>query len=386
MGYLLIGTVAVLIPAVMPSISAEFSANGLSLAAIGLIFPARSFGGILGNLLAGVGSDRFGRQRMVWLSALGVGVALGVTAWVTPWLLFLAGLVAVNLAQAALSTGINALVADANRGARSRALNTLHGVYGAGAALSPLLIGYLLEGDLPWRWAVGGAGLLWLIYGLLFLSLTNRGTLEQSGTAAPKLDMKMLRDGPFLALFFIAFAYNGVAFSLLGWIAIFMQRSAGFSTFASVSMISIFYVALTLGRFVCAAYSEKVGYAKTLLWLGVGITVTYPFVLAANSWVIVGGVFLTGLSLSGLFPTALAYGARHYDAQTGALTGTLNVAMTLGAMIPPLWTGVIADLWSFQTALGVNYIMVAPLILAGVALWKAEKAQAIMQAPTAELA
>ena len=371
-GYVLIGTVAVLIPAVMPSITDEFSAAGLSLAAIGLIFPARSIGGILGNLLAGVGSDKLGRQRMVWLAALLVSVALGLTAWARPWLLFLAALAAVNLTQAALSTGINALVADANRESRARALNTLHGVYGAGAALSPLLIGYLLEGGLLWRWAIAGAGVLWLLYGVLFWLLAGNGHDGQTGARTQKLDWAMLRDGPFLALFFIAFAYNGVAYSLLGWIAIFMQRSAGFSILASVSMISVFYVALTVGRFLCAAFSEQIGYARTLLLLGIGITLTYPLVIFGSTWLVVTGVFLTGLSLSGLFPTSLAYGARHYDAQTGALTGTLNVAMTLGAMIPPLWTGIIADAWSFQGALGVNYVLVAPLVLVAIYLRKIE--------------
>ena len=65
-----------------------------------------------------------------------------------------------------------------------------------------------------------------------------------------KLNLKMLRAGPFLALFAIGFIYNGVAVSLLGWVAIFMQQSAGFSMLASVSMISVFYVALTIGRFL----------------------------------------------------------------------------------------------------------------------------------------
>ncbi|MCB0093109.1 MAG: MFS transporter, partial [Caldilineaceae bacterium] len=125
-------------------------------------------------------------------------------------------------------------------------------------------------------------------------------------------------------------------------------------------------------RFLCAAFSEQIGYARTLLLLGIGITLTYPLVIFGSTWLVVAGVFLTGLSLSGLFPTSLAYGARHYDAQTGALTGTLNVAMTLGAMIPPLWTGIIADAWSFQGALGVNYVLVAPLVLVAIYLRKIE--------------
>lgn len=68
-------------------------------------------------------------------------------------------------------------------------------------------------------------------------------------------------------------------------------------------MISIFYVALTSGRFIYAAFAEKIGYAKLLLVLAIGITLTYPLVLMENNLIVVIGVFLTGLSLSGLFPT-----------------------------------------------------------------------------------
>jgi len=218
--------------------------------------------------------------------------------------------------------------------------------------------------------------LLWLIYGIVaYLIQPKSGEHQQAEQeeGGQKIDWQMLRQGPFLALFWIAFAYNGVAYSLLGWIALYMQESAGFSTFLSISMISVFYVALTTGRFLCAAYTEKIGYARTLLILAIGITLTYPLVLSgANAILVVIGIFLTGLSLSGLFPTALAYGARLYPDQTGTMTGTLNVAMTIGAMIPPLWTGVLADIWGFQMAWQINYVMVLPLIFVAIYLRRVE--------------
>jgi FHS family glucose/mannose:H+ symporter-like MFS transporter len=191
----------------------------------------------------------------------------------------------------------------------------------------------------------------------------------------------MLRERPFLSLFLIAFIYNGVAVPMLGWIAVFMQRSAGFSTFFSISMIAVFYVALTIGRFLCAAFAERLGYATTLLVLAVGVTVTYPLVVLNTSpMVAVAGVFLTGLSFSGLFPTSLAYGSRLYPEQTGTLSGTLHVALTLGSLAPPLWTGVIASIWGLQLALGVNYLLVLPLIFLALYLGRIEtqylKAQA----------
>lgn len=372
-GYLFIGTAAVLLPSVMPSITAEFVATGLTLAVIGLVFPAGAVGGILGNLLAGVGSDAFGRRRLIWVTALLLAVSLALAATASVWLLFVIGYVVVSTAQGALSTGINALVADANRTSRARALNTLHGVYGAGAAVSPLVIGYLIEHGLQWRWALGGTALIWLVYAGVAYQLFRSKEVSHQGVRGLQLDLGMLRHGPFLALFVIAFAYNGVAVSLLGWIAVIMQQSGGFSLFFSVSMISVFYVALTIGRFMCAAYAEQIGYAKTLLVLAVGITLTYPLVVfGIHSLLVVAGVFLTGLSLSGLFPTVLAYGIRRYPEQAGTVSGTLSVALTLGSMAPPLWTGVIATAWSFQAALAINYLMAVPLIILALYLRRQE--------------
>lgn len=381
-GYLFIGTAVVLIPSVMPFIKEEFVATGLTLAAIGLIFPAGSLGSLLGNLLAGIASDVIGRGRLVWLAALLLATALILTTVAKVWVLFVLGFVLVSAAQSALSTGINALIADANRGSRGRALNTLHGVYGIGATVSPLIIGYFIERGLQWRWALSGIACIWLSYGIVTYLFYRNAQPEAQGRKAQKLDLRMLREGPFLALFLIAFAYNGVAWSLLGWVAVFMQQTAGFSAFLSLSMISVFYVALTIGRFLCAAYAERLGYATILLVLATGITLTYPLVVLGNPWLVVVGVFLTGLSLSGLFPTALAFGSRLFPEQTGTVSGTLSVAMTLGSMAPPLWTAVIAEQWSFQVALGVNYLMVLPLILIALYLGRSESRQSSAQPVT----
>jgi FHS family glucose/mannose:H+ symporter-like MFS transporter len=376
LGYLLIGTASVLIPSVMPRISDDYVTAGLSLTAIGLIFPALAVGGMFGNIFSGIASDLLGRTRLVWMAALLLAGALAFAAAAHPWLLFISGFIVISMAQGALSTGINAMIADANREARSRALNLLHGIYGAGAAVSPLIIGFLLARGLPWRLALAGTGVLWLVYALGAYRLYRTNGEPREVAPAKRLDLGMLRDRPFLALFLIGFAYNGIAYSLLGWIALFMQESAGLSLFLSISVVSIFYVALTLGRFICAAYSERLGYARTLLILACGIVLTYPLVvLTMQPLVIAAGVFGTGLSLSGLFPTAMAYGSRLYPAQTGTLSGTLNVGMTLGVMIPPLWTGFLADRWGFQPALAINYLLALALLFLALYLRRVERDQ-----------
>ena len=408
-GYFFIGTAAVLVPSVMPFITSEYMATGLTLAAIGFIFPARAVGGIFGNLLAGVTSDRLGYSKLVWIAALALAASMALTAAARPWLFFLAGFALISIVQSSLTTGINAMVADANRASRARALNVLHGVYAVGATISPLVFGLILEQGVPWRWAMAATGLLWFVYGLGAFLLYRTVYPSPASAPAPAADEPepdsaqkktpqtgaktsflssswdtlrdvlysnwvMLRNVGFLSLFLISFIYNGVAFSLLGWVAVFMQESVGFSIFSSISMISVFYVALTAGRFLCAAYAERLGYAATLLILAVGLALTYPLVVFSTTAApLVIGIFLTGLTLSGLFPTALAFGTRLYPQQSGAVTGILNVAMIAGSMLPPLWTGLFSDIWSFQTALGINYSMAFLLLVVCLYLARLER-------------
>lgn len=218
-------------------------------------------------------------------------------------------------------------------------------------------------------------GIIWLGYAVIAYQF-DEGQPSKQAKQGQTYAWAMLADRVFLSLFLIAFIYNAVAWSLLAWVAVFMQQTSNASSFIAVSAVSIFYVALTGGRFLCATFAEQIGYARMLLILGIGITLTYPVVIVGeNPAIIVVGVFLSGLGFSGLFPTAVAYGTRRYPEQSGAVSGTLSVAMTIGSMIPPLWTGILADIWNFQVALAVNYVMVPPLVFLALYLKRIEQAQ-----------
>jgi hypothetical protein len=49
--------------------------------------------------------------------------------------------------------------------------------------------------------------------------------------------------------------------------------------------------------------------------------------------------------------------------------------MTLGAMLPPFWTSVIAEKWGLHSALTFNCFMLIPLIFLGLYLVRTEARQ-----------
>ncbi|MGI6609918.1 MAG: MFS transporter [Limnochordia bacterium] len=369
-GYFIVGTIVIIFPPLMPNIIAHF---GLSLASAGLAFPAKALGSFIGSMFSGVSSDLLGRKPLLVTSALLQAAGLGLAALAGSWPVFLLGFAIMGASQGAVSTTINALMSDLHQENRAKALNLLHGIYSTGAALSPLLIALVLGLGRDWRVIFAGSALVWLAFGLAALLFNYP---KKGATVAKRqlLSVEFLKNSVALSLFAVAFIYNGVAWVLLGWVNMYLQESGGVPAFLATSMISLFYVGLTLGRFVCASVADRVGYAKTILILSIGAVVSFPLViLGRHPLVITFSVALSGLFFSGLYPTALAYANNLFPALAGTVAATMSLAMTLGTMIPPWWTGIIADRWSFKVAVGMNYLLILPLLWIAWRLLRVEK-------------
>ncbi|MEM7029638.1 MAG: MFS transporter [Chloroflexota bacterium] len=359
-GQTLIGMFVSVIPSIISDVTTEFTMTGITVAAIGLIFPARAVGAVVGNMGGGIGSDWVGRQQLVWGSALLLALALIFAALINPWILFLVVFVLAGVGQGALAVSLNALMADTNDKVRAWMLNISHAGFGIGAAVSPLVIGWFIAQGVPWRWTLGGVALIWLAYGLLTYRFLAKDKLRTSRKKAG-LNFRLLKDPIILSVFLINFIFNGLNWGLVGWMAPFLQES-GFLIFFAIATISFYHLASTAGRFACAVYADRFGYGRTLLLLTMSLAVTYPLVLIMD-WhpsVVILWVILIGLGTSGLVPISMAYAVRRYPDQSGVISGMLYIGMTLGSMVTPLWTGIIADMWSFQAAMVANYAMIPP--------------------------
>lgn len=345
-------------PPLMASAIRDFN---LSLGTAGLFFPAQSIGGMVGGLLIGVWSDSVGRRGITLVGTLVVGLGLLATSFATSWAFFLGAFLLTGLAQSAVGTVINALAADVNRSAQGKGLNILHAVYGLGATVGPLLIAGALSVQVNWRIILLVAGVTWIVYGLI-TSMFTFPRVQNTGVQVRKLSFELFKYPTIRWLFVVGFVYNGIAMSLLGWVSVYLQHT-GVSPFWATSMIPLFYIGLASGRFVCASFSERYGYAKIILVCAIGTGLVYPLVIVGQTLLGLGlGMLLGGFFISGLFPTALAIGSRSFPSLAGTVTGTLSAGATLGTMIPPWWTGLIAETWSFQTAVIVNGFLLIPLL------------------------
>jgi fucose permease len=291
----------------MPTI---ISGLGLTMAAAGLLYPARAIGSLIGASVGGLFCDRAGGKTLLTGSAGLLMIGLAGAAGAPHWSQFLVAFFLAGIAQGALTTGINAVTAEASGQQGARALNQLHGVYSVGAALSPVVVGWFINSGAGWRSVLWYLAAIWLTF--TCVSWLTKYPCEVSGTAKKATSLGLLFRHPVL-LFAgaVAFSYNGVAWSLIGWINTYMQRDAGLPAFLSAGMITVFYTALAGGRFACASLAARYGNDKILLVCALGSALSYPLVLIQH-WPLVAvlGTLGSGLFLSGLYPTALACAAR----------------------------------------------------------------------------
>ncbi len=375
LGYFVIGIVSFIISPTLPLIIKDF---GISTAIAGSIFTAASLGGFIGALGGGVLSDLFGRKFLVILGCLFQIIGFGLIALSRSWALILILFFLTSLGRGFLSISFNTIISDINPDRRGAALNTLHGIYGIGNLLGPMLAGVVLSLNYDWRVIYYGAAAIWLVFLVINMpikypsvSMAEDG-IKDKRSKRPFSEL-VSTNSILPMLFMVSFIYNGVATGLIGWINTYLD-GMDFHVLLGAGMVSVFYLGLTLGRFICRSLSEQMGYSKTILLCALGSLAFYPFAIYnTKSIFITIGIFLSGLFLSGLHPTALAYANSQFPVMSGTVTSLLSIAMSLGSMSLPWLIGLVADIKNFKVGFSIGYVSIAILVVISILLIRHEK-------------
>lgn len=374
-GYFLIGIVSFIISPTLPVIIKDL---GVSLSIAGSIFTASALGGFIGSIIGGFLSDLFGRKPLIIMGCALQFIGFAGIALTHSWFLILIFFSMTNLGRGFISICFNALISDINPDRRGAALNTLHGIYGIGNLIGPMLAGLILSLDYGWRIVYYGAAVLWLGFMLIIIPIKypiieNGGNNFKVGSTEKRSVESIMLNPIIIMLFLVSFIYNGSATGLVGWINTHLDW-LDFPILLGAGMVSIFYIGLTLGRFICRFTSEKVGYSKVILVCALGSLIFYPFAIySRNPILITIGVFGSGLSLSGLHPTGLAYANAMFPTISGTVTAILSIAMSLGSMVLPWLIGVVAENRSFRQGFSIGYISIIILVIISLLIIRCER-------------
>jgi FHS family Na+ dependent glucose MFS transporter 1 len=341
--------------------------TGTNLSQLGILFTVRSLGGLLGALLGSHLYDRTAGHPVAAAMLLAMAVALFLTPLVPLlWLLCLV-MFAFGFAESTLDLGVNTLILWVHGHAVPPFMNALHFFYGAGAALSPLIVAQaiLWTQDIQWAYWTLAFLLVPVAIGLLRLPSPSvrRTTPERENRRVDHILVGLI-------MLFL-FLYVGAEIAFGGWIFTFAVRSVKVDEPTAAYLTSAFWGAFTVGRLLGIPVAARLRPRTTLCGsivgtlLGLGLLALWPSSLPV-AWV---GAIGVGLSMASIFPAVFSLAERRVVV-TGRISGLLFTGISLGAMSIPWLVGrLVSDarpqamMWCLLAVLALDLAVLLALLL-----------------------
>lgn len=358
--FLCSGAMSTVLGAVLPSLSSEYA---LPYSIQGSLLSFHQVGNLLSVFLAGFLPYAIGRKKSTLIG--GAGIILGLvfmTLWGNPFFLVFAFLLT-GIGRGTFSNMTNVVVGDSCRN-KTAGLNLLHASFAIGAFLSPLLA--LSVGSSAWR------APCWIISAFMLIALILLGTSSLSNGKTAKGEdggRSFIKSPAFWLNTMIMFFYLCAEASLTGWLVTYFTDTGLFPQSLATSMQSLLWIMILVGRLACATLSSRVNKPTLILTLGLIMTAFFLVMINAASPVMaVIGVFGTGVSMSGIYPTTLSTMPGKYNSSTVATGSCIGIA-TIGGILMPIIIGLVAD-QTGDISRGIALILGALIIMLALMLTK----------------
>jgi len=349
---------------IMPFVRAELSLN---YTVTGLHVTSFALGMVIAGVTGASVAQRLGRRRLFWGAGIGMvsgGILLSI-AQVAPLTIF--GTFIMGWIGTYLLVMIQSTLADEHGDNSAIALTESNIVASLLAAIVPIVVGVGAGTVLTWRIGIGVGAVLWLSVFLLnrdmhFPAVQVDDTDTDSGKRLPRL---------FWWYWVLIFLGVAVEWCVVFWSVDFLDTVVGLPTEQAASVLSVFLVAMIMGRVLCSRLTYRYA-ARHLLWLAIGlVAVGFPmFWLAQVSWLNIIGLFIVGLGIANTFPLGLSIASRVGQRASDLASSRISLAAGLAILLIPQILGSTADVVGIFNAFAIVPVF---LLLLMVILWQANR-------------
>jgi fucose permease len=349
-----------------PPMRADFAAP---LASAGWVTVVMTSASAVSGFASGWVLARLGTGRVVAIS--GVLTALALLGFgVAPsfgWILLLT--LPLGLGAGSVDAGLNHFVA---RHYNARQMNWLHGCWGIGATIGPMVMGAALAGAAGWQGGYRIVGGLQLALAIVLVSTLALWAREPEHASADPTDASATRANtavpawaPWLAAsLYLVYATIEVGTGL--WAASILVDGRGMAPSAAGVWVAGFFGAIMAGRFAIGLVAVRLG-NRALVRAGILIALVGAALFAVRD--VPAGMALLGLVLLGLgcapiYPSLMHEATRRFDPETArrvigrqvafayigcalgpAALGLLGAWLGLWVIMPTVCLALLALLW-----------------------------------------
>ncbi|MGH1647852.1 MFS transporter [Enterococcus gilvus] len=323
-----------------PIMSSEFHVAASSAGVIAMVV---SIGTILSSFQTNRLIQKIGVGNLIVCSIFLTVLGLCGFSFSQNFFFLIISAIPLGLGAGAIDTAVNDYVALHYK---AHHMNWLHGFWGIGATLGPIIMGFYLKKQ---NWRGGYLVLAALQFLLVLVVYASRKQWKQpqlvSHTSKGQDSLAALIKQPGVIFSLICFIfYVGVEACMGLWGSSFLVRVKGVPVSTAAFMTSTYYASLTVGRLAAGFFtfflsSRKLLYLSELLLL-IGVVF---LAVGRGSFAAIGFVF-TGLGSAAIFPTMLHETPKRFGTKNSARIMSLQLALayTGTTFLPPL-LGLLAE-------------------------------------------
>jgi len=354
---------------------------GAPLSAAGIITMIIAFSTIVSSLLSNFFTDKLGTGLLTALSVLLTALALLGFSFATQfWHLCLLA-VPYGLGAGAVDAALNNYAA---LHFSSRHMNWLHCFWGLGASISPYIMGFCLTRGFGWQNGYRAVSVLQAVLTVVLfasLPLWKKQRTVSEEVVIPAKTRDALKIKSVWLVFLMFFAYCSLEQTAMLWASSYLTTYRGVDVNLAATFATLFCTGITVGRFVCGLFSDKVG-DKALIRVGAAVIcvgiVAVGLPLSTNI-VALGGFVAIGLGCAPIYPavmhsTPINFGKENSQAIVGVQMAFAYAGTTF---MPPLF-GLLMKFGSwvlpvFLAAFAVVIIVLSEVVNASVARRKKQQ-------------
>ena len=314
---------------------------------------------VLSSMFSAKILNRLGTAKVTAFStAMTAAALLGFSFTSSFWFMIPLAIV-LGLGAGAIDSGLNNYVA---LHCKASHMNFLHCFYGVGVSLSPYLMSQALN-NIGWRGGYRYAFYVQLgITILLILSvpLWKKTSVAQEQEEEKNVNLTLLQMAKMSEVrlvWIIMLATNAIEYACGVWGSTYLVEEKGFEPQYGAIALTIYYVGMSIGRFVSGLLADKISTWKRI---GIGTVILAPAVvimlLPLHGAVSVAGLFLIGLGNGSIYPNMIHLTPHNFGKEASqSVMGSQIAFAYIGVMLAPPAVSLVSGLFG---------IKVYPVILA----------------------